>query len=81
MLTLTARTKLSPEEVIRKAEEFFSGGGYGLEMKDKTENSVYFEGGGGGVAVSVSVEGDRTSVDMETREWEFQVKEFAVAIQ
>jgi hypothetical protein len=48
----------------------------GLEVKDQGEDCVTFEGGGGYVSLTISETGKGTEVDLETREWEYQVKEF-----
>ena len=81
MLRLNTRTKLSPEEVVKRAVEYFGPGGYGLKVKEQGDACAYFEGGGGGVEVTACVDKDSTSVDLETREWEFQVKDFARKIK
>ena len=77
MLNLTTKTKLKPEEVVKKAVAYFGPGGYGLTVSNKTDTCVSFQGGGGGVDISTCAEDKGTSVDFETREWEIQVKEFA----
>ena len=76
MLKIATKTKLSPEEAIKRAVEFFGPGGYGLEVKNQSPGCVYFEGGGGGVNVIACTEEKRTSVVLESREWDYQVKEF-----
>ena len=77
MLRMETKTKLSEAEVIKKAIEFFGAGGYGLEVKEQTECLVTFEGGGGGVSVATCVEDDKTAVEITSREWDYQVKEFS----
>ena len=77
MLRMEVRTKLSEAEVIKQAIEFFSAGGYGLEIKEQTECLVTFEGGGGGISVATCVEGDKTAVEITSREWDYQAKEFS----
>ena len=81
MLNLNVRTKAKPEEVVKKALVFFGPGGYGLKVLEQSETYGYFEGSGGGVQVTVSTDGNGTSVNLETREWEYQVKEFARKIK
>jgi hypothetical protein len=81
MLKLNVRTKSKPEEVVKKALEFFGPGGYGLKVTEQSDTCAYFEGGGGGIEVTACSDGKGTSVDMETREWEYQVKEFAGKIK
>ena len=47
MPKIATKTKLSPEEAIKRAVEFFGPGGYGLEVKEQSTDCAYFEGGGG----------------------------------
>ncbi len=76
MLKIAKKTKSTPEDVIKKAVEFFGPSGYGLKVTEQAEACASFEGGGGGVSITACSEGKRTSVEIETREWEYQVKEF-----
>lgn len=76
MLKIATKTKLSPEEAVKRAVEFFGPDGYGLEIKNQSPDCAYFEGGGGGVEVTACAEEKRTSVVLESREWDYQVKEF-----
>jgi len=76
MLKIETTTKLSPEEAIKRAVEFFGPSSYGLEVKRQESNCAYFEGGGGGVDVTACAEEKGTSVELESREWDFQVREF-----
>jgi hypothetical protein len=76
MLKIATKTKLSPEKAIEKAVEFFGPEGYKLEVKEQSEGCATFEGGGGGVQVTACAEGKETSVELESREWDYQVKEF-----
>ena len=77
-------SKLSPDKVLEKALQFFGPGGLGLEVKEQDECCASFEGGGGHVVVRASekgpalsgVEGKGSEVDLETREWDYQVKQF-----
>ena len=68
-------TKLDPEEVIRRAVGFFGEGGLRLKVTDQGSCCATFEGGGGHVAVSVNT-GDKTEVELVTREWDYDVKRF-----
>jgi hypothetical protein len=68
-------TKLSTTEVLNRAEGYFGEGGLGLEVTSHDECCISLTGGGGHVTVTVT-EGDKTSVDVETREWDYQVKKF-----
>jgi len=76
MLKITKKTKMKPEDVTKKAVRFFGPIGYGLEITEQTETCASFEGGGGYISITTCLEGEITSVDIETREWEYQVKEF-----
>ena len=76
MLKIATKTKLSPEEAIKRAVEFFGPNGYGLEIKEQRADCAYFEGGGGGVDIIACAERKGSTVDLESREWDFQVKEF-----
>lgn len=77
MLKIGTKTKLSPEEAIKRAVEFFGPDGrYGLKVTEQTPESACFEGGGGGVEVAACAEGEATQVDLISREWDYQVREF-----
>jgi hypothetical protein len=69
------KTTLRTSEVLDEAEEYFGQGGLGLEVTSRDNCCISLEGGGGHVTVTVA-EGDKTDVELETREWDFQVKEF-----
>ncbi len=80
MLKIVTKTKLTPEEAVKRAVEFFGPGGYGLTVKEQNPDCAYFEGGGGGVDVTACAEGKGASVELESREWDYQVKEFIAKI-
>lgn len=70
-------TKLSPEEAIEEAIAYFGEGGLGLETDQQGPCCAHFEGGGGFVRVTASDEGAKpTTVNLETREWDYHVKQF-----
>jgi hypothetical protein len=46
----------------------------GLEVEEREPCCTYFEGGGGFVRVTASAGEERTTVNMETREWDYDVK-------
>jgi len=68
-------TKLSTSAVLDRVSEYFGEGGLGLAETSRDACCISLEGGGGDVTVTVT-EGDKTSVDVETREWDYQVKKF-----
>jgi hypothetical protein len=76
MIRIGAKTKLKPEEVVRRAVKFFDPGGYGLEVKEEFAGCVCLEGGGGSVEVIALAEAKGASVELVSQEWDYQVKEF-----
>ena len=76
MIRLEYKTKLSPEKAIERAVAFFGPDGYGLEVKENMANHAFFVGGGGSVTITVKPEDKKTSVDIVSQEWDFQVHEF-----
>lgn len=77
MARYAKKSRLEAQEVLRKAIEFFGIGGLGLELIERTDCCASFEGSGGHVTVSAArCEPDTTEVDLETREWDYQVKRF-----
>ena len=77
MARYAKETKLAVGEVLRRAEQFFGPGELGLKLVERNACCVSFEGSGGHVTVSAArCTPDRTEVDLETREWDYQVKEF-----
>ena len=69
-------SKLSLTKVTEKALQFFGPGGVGLEVKEQGENCALFEGGGGHVFFQACEKDGGAEVDLETREWDYQVKQF-----
>lgn len=76
MIRISVKTKLKPEEVVRRAVNFFGPGGHGLEVTNESANYVCLEGGGGVVEVSASGEAKGALVELVSREWDYQAKEF-----
>lgn len=81
LLKLNVRTKRNPDEVVKKALEFFGPGGYGLKVTEQSDTCASFAGGGGDITVTACTDNKGASVDLETREWEYQVQEFARKIK
>jgi hypothetical protein len=81
MLRIATKTKLTPEEVTRKAIKFFGPEGYKLKLTNQMGTSATFEGGGGSIEVSACADSGKTMVDFLPREWDFQVKEFIKMIR
>lgn len=80
MISLGKETRLQPTKVIEKAVRFFGPGGLGLEVRDEGEGCARFIGGGGYVSVTCCAGEKRTQVDVESREWDSQAKQFVAKI-
>ena len=76
MLNISTKTKMTPEEAIKKAIAFFGPDGYKLKIVNQTETSASFEGQGGTIDINACQQKGYSSVDFISREWDFQVKEF-----
>ena len=76
MIRMAKQTRLKREEIIARAVEFFGENGEQLDEKDRNPCCIYFEGGGGYVAISIAEESKKRTLDIETREFEYQVKRF-----
>jgi len=76
MLRIFKQTDLTSEQILERAAGFFGPDGHGLDEKERGSCCVSFEGGGGFVTVTVSEQAGRRSVEIETREHEYQVKQF-----
>ena len=72
-------TKMSADEVIEAAVNYFGEEGLGLEGGDIGGCCASFEGGGGFVRIDVA-EGEPTEVELVTREWDHDVKAFMAKI-
>ncbi len=70
----SVETKLTPEKVVEEARSYFINS-FGLRISSDEENKLCLEGGGGYVTILVCP-GAKTSVEIETREWDRAVKEF-----
>ena len=76
MIRIAKQTRLKPEDIIVKAVKFFGKEGEQLEEKERNPCCVCFEGSGGYVSISVVDESKMRTVDVETREFEYQLKRF-----
>lgn len=82
MIKLATKTKLSPEEVTKRAVAFFGPGGRGMKITQQTPTCVYFGGVGESyVNVTTCVEEKRTTVEVESREWDIEAREFMSKIK
>ncbi len=68
------KTKLECKKVFDKADEFFNQD-WGLESS-KDEECANYTGGGGHIKISCCQDENKRTVNIETREWDRQVKDF-----
>jgi hypothetical protein len=76
MIRIGKKTRHSPEKIIQRAIAYFGPNGRGLELTAQDEESVRFEGGGGYVLIEIQAKGKHSEFDIETREWDYDVKQF-----
>ncbi len=78
MAVYEKKVKKNVEKVLNEAKAFFGPGGEGLEITTDEPCCLSFSGSGGYVSVSVSNEENEkeTTLEIETREWDYQVKQF-----
>jgi hypothetical protein len=63
-------------EVLDRASKFFGKDGLGLTETERNPCCIFFEGGGGHVSITLVEEKNHRSVNLETREYDFQAQEF-----
>jgi hypothetical protein len=73
-------TPLTPREALEQALADFGPGGLGLQLTSQTNLNVVFQGGGGHIAVTAQP-GAETTLELETREWDYAVKQFMARVQ
>lgn len=73
-------TLMTPREALEQALTDFGPGGLGLQLTSQTNLSVVFQGGGGHIAVTAQP-GAETTLELETREWDYAVKQFMARVQ
>jgi hypothetical protein len=76
MLRISKQSRLSPDEILAKASRYFGKSGEGLDETESGPCCISFSGVGGYVTVTVCDKGNEREVDVETREFEYQVKQF-----
>ncbi len=78
MLNIFQETGLSREKIKQKAKDYFGKKGLKLEVIEDEEDCINFcgEGGGGFINITISKQEKKNKVEIETSEWEYQVKEF-----
>jgi hypothetical protein len=68
-------TTLPLQEALERASAHFGPKGEGLDITSQDECSIVFQGGGGYVAVTAQP-GEKTVLELETREWDRAVQQF-----
>ena len=76
MIHISKKSRLNPDEILAKACRYFGKGGEGLDETERGPCCISFSGAGGYVTVAVSERSDLREVDVETREFEYQAKQF-----
>lgn len=81
MLNLSTKTKLKPEEIIKKAKAFF-GKEHGLEFEEcEDPYSFDFKSSLGCVSITIEAIEGVCEVNMVTKEFDYQVRQFGVMIK
>ena len=76
MLRISKQSRLNTDEILIKASGYFGKGGEGLDETERGGCCISFSGVGGYVTVTVSEQANKREVDVETREFEYQAKQF-----
>jgi hypothetical protein len=69
------KTNKEPKDVLQQAVDFFGEDGIGLEVVERSPYFVSFQGGGGHVTVSMD-QNAGTDVEVVTREFDYDVRQF-----
>lgn len=72
-------TSLTPQEALAEALEHFGPRGAGLRLTAQTSQGLTFQGGGGHVALAVRSAAP-TTLELETREWDYAVQQFMAQV-
>jgi hypothetical protein len=72
-------TPLTPHEAPEQALVAFGPGGVGLQTTSQHNLDVVFQGGGGHIAVTAQP-GAETTLELETREWDYPVRQFMTRV-
>ena len=76
MAAYTVETRRTPEQVIELAIAHFGEAGLGLSAEYLGPCCAFFQNGEGFVRVEARKGERRTKVDLETREWDHDVRRF-----
>jgi len=76
MLRISMQSQLNTDEILSTASRYFGKGGEGLDEIERGPCCISFSGAGGYVTVTVCEQGNKSEVVVETREFEYQAKQF-----
>ena len=76
MIRISKKFRLNTDEILAKAVRYFGKGGEGLDEPESGPCCISFSGVGVYVTVTVSEKTNQREVDVETREFEYQAKQF-----
>ncbi len=74
MLRIEAKTRLSQDEVMKKALQYFTA--HRMELLEQSADSAAFAGAGGGVSFITRKAAGLTSIELVSQEWDKQVEDF-----
>jgi hypothetical protein len=80
MINLEVETRLSLNDAVKEIKSYFGEGGLGLKLEQDDPGCLHFEGGGGFVHAVICLSKGKTKIELESMEWEYQVKAFAGTI-
>src|SRR5213595_2870158 len=72
-------TELTPRQALDQALADFGPGGVGLQITSQSNLGLVFQGGGGHIAVTAQP-GTETTLELETREWDYAVEQFMARV-
>ena len=72
-------TELTPRQALEQAIADFGPGGAGLQITSQNNLGLVFQGGGGHIAVTAQP-GTETTLELETREWDYAVQQFMARV-
>src|SRR6476469_8731213 len=73
-------TELTPRQELAQARADFGPGGVRLQITAQTNLGLIFQGGGGHIAATAQP-GAETTLELETREWDYAVEQFMARVQ
>jgi len=76
MLRISMQSQLNTDEILSTASRYFGKGGEGLDETERGPCCISFSGAGGYVTVTVCEQDNKREVVVETREFEYQAKQF-----